>query len=276
MAVKINTNDSNWVQTAGFDFHVERRPIMAQGVGTLTRQVALVRDDTNEVLGIVGKGYKVHQPADIVRFFDVLAQSNGMRVDAAGISGSKIWARAHRATDVYIADDDVIKTGVLLATSFDGSLATVAKEDSSRIVCDNRLAIVDRGGVRIPHSSDFDERRAAQRLNLTGFERFITDMRKLAAQKTKNEEAFFRTLLDLKTDETSRPFNTLLGIYRGEIESLTTPSARGTWWGMLSAVTYYVDHVRGSDAAREAQSTFGAGAALKVRAKQLLLENLPA
>lgn len=274
MAVKIDTNDKDWVKTAGFDFEVERRAIEVEGVGLLENRVALVRSDTNTSLGIVGKNYVVHQPAEIVGFFDKLAQANGMRVEAAGVTGARIWARANRAEMVHVADDDVIKTGVLLATSFDGTLATVAKEDSSRLACDNRLQIVRSGGIRISHSHEFNDRDAAQRLGLTSYEKFIDDVRRLAAKKTKNEEEFFRRLLNLGPDQKSRPFNTLVDIYRGELPSLNTPSARGTWWGMLSAVTYYVDHVRGSDDKREEQSTFGIGAALKNRARDILIDAL--
>lgn len=52
----------------------------------------------------------------------------------------------------------------------------------------------------------------------------------------------------------------------------TMPEARGTAWGLLNAVIWYVDHQRGNDAHRFKNAAFGVGDALKSKARDMLAE----
>ena len=63
----------------------------------------------------------------------------------------------------------------------------------------------------------------------------------------------------------------LMSAYR-QAPGQDLPTAQETLWGAVSAVTYYVDHIRPSSGDRLDSAWFGVGAALKEKAWQQALE----
>ena len=63
-----------------------------------------------------------------------------------------------------------------------------------------------------------------------------------------------------------------MSIYKSA-DSQQTKAAKGTLWGALNAVTYYVDHVRAQKTGDRLDSAwFGSGNLLKEKAWELALE----
>jgi hypothetical protein len=99
---------------------------------------------------------------------------------------------------------------------------------------------------------------------------FIKQVQRMARHQLRADAAshFFAAVLqDGSTHVSSkveRELQTVAALF-GSAPGQKLPSADGTVWGAVNAVTYYADHVRsGSD--RLECSWFGAGAALKNKA----------
>src|SRR3970282_1398934 len=119
--------------------------------------------------------YQVVQPRQVLEFYRDLIQTVGFRMHTAGVlfGGCKVWALADIGQRIDVGHGDELNGFLLLATSFDGSLATTAQFTTVRVVCNNTLtASVRRGeldtepGIRIPHNTRFDADRVKADLGL--------------------------------------------------------------------------------------------------------------
>lgn len=304
-----------WAQQAGLAHKVEEAPVQfnhGRGDGTIDSLATfkgkrvLYRSDNLKPLSVVSDGYQVVQPDTVLRFFEALCKHNQFTMETAGAldDGKRIWALAKVGEGDAVIGGDQVKPYVLLATSYDGTMATIAKLTSVRVVCHNTLSYAagthgsteaDAGSsvVRVSHSATFDpnECRLDLGIALDGFERFLIQARRLAKQPVNEAftTAFLKRLLpaavSVKTakDGTktvtpaeiteSRAFRQIMGLFQGEAMGAGLPGAGGTAWGLLNAITQHVDWQRGrTDNSRMSSAWFGAGNALKDKARDLLLE----
>ena len=131
---------------------------------TVPNRVGLVRSDTGANLATVSKRYQVHQPSQILDWFRALCDSEQWIMDTAGVlgNGAKYWAMARTTNEASIAGSRHVMN-MLLATSCDGSIASIAQPTDIRVVCSNTLGFATRGKegeqVRIKHSTAFDPER---------------------------------------------------------------------------------------------------------------------
>lgn len=270
----------------------------------------LYRSDTLEPLSIVGAGYKVVQPGEVLEFFRKLVEVEGWWIHTAGAlyGGRKVWALATRdvKSSVDKGGKDVVQQNILLATSLDGSMRTLVCETAVRVVCWNTLSMALDGAssagklLKISHRQDFDhdEVHAAMGLHLNRFEEFMANARDLADtsiklddanealrrifqvdDKPKVNTAWLGKLSDAampqeQEEDTPRGLQRVLNLFQGEAMGAALKTSKGTRWGLLNAVTQYVDHEMGrTNNSRLDGAWFGRGAALKTRAYADLLQN---
>lgn len=100
---------------------------------------ATVRQDTREVLGIVGERYRIVQNHEAFAFIDELLGSS-INFETAGSlhGGRRVWVLATLPDHVEVGGDDV-RPYVLLMNSHDGSTAVIAATTPIRVVCQNTL-----------------------------------------------------------------------------------------------------------------------------------------
>lgn len=100
---------------------------------------ATVREDTEEVLGIVGERYRIVQNHEAFSFIDQLLGS-AINFETAGSlhGGRRVWVLATLPEHVEVGGDPV-RPYVLLMNSHDGSTAVVAATTPIRVVCQNTL-----------------------------------------------------------------------------------------------------------------------------------------
>ena len=280
-----------WQKEAGLNWTADIKPISfswdGQNYSEIENQKVIYRNDTNTPLGIVTNRYKVHQPSEILDFFNTLVQSAGFTLEVAGAikGGKRIWALANVNKEACVLGDDSVKGYLLLSTSFDGSTATVGQFTSVRVVCNNTLTMADNetapSRVSLTHGTSFDASLMRNRLGLivSGFDGMMDKYKALARQQVSAKEAhdFFITLFPSTHNEnyiakTSRGYNKVFDLFEGKGMGSTLQGVRGTKWGLLNAVTEYVDHVQGhSTDSRLNNAWFGNGARLKSHAEELLL-----
>ncbi len=100
---------------------------------------ANVRQDTRQVLGIVGERYRIVQNIEAFQFVDQLIGS-AMHFETAGSlnGGRRVWVLARLPEHIEVGGDPV-RPYVLLMNSHDGSTAVVAASTPIRVVCQNTL-----------------------------------------------------------------------------------------------------------------------------------------
>jgi phage/plasmid-like protein (TIGR03299 family) len=300
---------ATWQREAGLAWEVLRAPVRYQNgeLHTFAGKNVLFRNDTGAPLSIVSDEYKAVQPQEIMDFFGKLAAIGGFDLETAGsLSGGKrIWALAKVGDGADIVNRDRVRPYILLATSYDASMATVAKFTAVRVVCHNTISMAipqynpatgtatggetgdiesgaNRNVVRVLHSQLFDADAVRLQLGVVAnaWERFQVQAGLLAEQEMSAEQAdeFLRDLLAPYADTNKRDADSLRGSRGyGKIMLLFQGGAMGadlagqSKWGMLNAVTEYVDHERGrSTNSRLESAWFGSGNSVKDRALDLL------
>ena len=278
-----------WTREAGLAYTVLESPVLFKTPATTEPEMfkgrkVLHRSDTGGALAVVSDGYHVVQPAEVMDFFGKLVDIGGFQLETAGVlsHGRRVWGLARVNEGAEILGGDVVRPYVLLGTSYDGTMATVAKFTSVRVVCHNTITAALGSGeaVRVLHSERFDADKVRQDLGIvaSAWDRFLIQSRQLAGQPLSAEESdqFVRALLEPYKSpgvpvEESRAYRRVLELFNGKGIGSDIPGVRGTRWGMLNAVTELVDHERGrSDNTRMESAWFGTGANLKNRALELL------
>ena len=283
---------------AGMDWSICSTPVryMAETSGALGAimsfddQRVLYRSDTKEALSVVGSRYQVVQPREVLEFYRDLTEVSGFELETAGVlkAGRKFWALARTGKEAKLKGTDVVKGYLLLATSCDGSLATTATPTTIRVVCNNTLNIALReavGAIKVPHSTSFDAQAVKRQLGVavSQWDSFMYRMKILAERRVKSHEAmsyFLKVICETgqsapsngsdKTPSLSneRALAKVQEIFDGRGRGAELAAAKGTAWGLLNAVTEFVDHERRarSQEYRLDSAWFGQGALLKQRA----------
>jgi len=292
-----NAGIDDWRKAAGLDWSIQRSSVLYKqpnksAVSTFTGQEVLFRSDNGEPLSIVSERYHEVQPAQVLEFFRDLVDTQGYKLHTAGTlkGGRRIWALAETNKAAEITPDDGIGGFLLLATSCDRGMATSARFTSIRVVCANTLAIAERemaNSIFVRHNTKFDATKVKDELGVqvSQWERFIGDARYLATKEcygTKPDQylkaLFEPTSYRLKTDanfkiEDSRAYKSVLDLFHGAGMGSQLNGSRGTYWGMVNAVTEFIDHhsFKRSADARLNEAWFGTGDKLKTRALELAL-----
>lgn len=276
-----------WQKQAGMDWRIESSPVHYQGQDQLRQfndAKVLFRSDTNEALSVVSNRYQVVQPREVLEFYRDLVDMGGFQLETAGVlkSGRKLWALARTGQEMMLKGNDLVKGYLLLATACDGTLATTAQFTSVRVVCNNTLALAtsdSQGAIKVPHSTKFDADLVKQQLGvgISSWQRFVTDMRKLADRPVNPFEArrylvelLGEPALPIHEQPNSKALNRVFDLFDGAGKGANLASSEGTAFGLLNSVTQFIDHERRArnDDNRLDSAWFGAGAAIKQKALQ--------
>lgn len=299
-----------WAKEAGMNWHAEEAAVFygradlqngdmqpADGVKML------YRSDTEKQLAIVGEDYQVVQPLDVLEFFRDMTEQGGWHIHTAGClrGGRKLWAMATNGESADVGKGDTIKRNLLLATSLDGSMKTIAMETSVRVVCANTLSMAlgknVKGQVATSHRTAFDPNlvKRALGVNVDSFNLFMERAKELADTPVRLDQArdLLRSLFKVEEQaklgpklswlgdlsqvgvepeaKDPRSVQTILALFEGAGMGSSLKSSKGTAWGLLNAVTEHVDHDMGrSDDSRLDAAWFGKGALIKQQALDLI------
>lgn len=288
-----------WQRDAGMDWRIESSPVHfksndardAAPSHTFPDQKVLYRSDTQEPLSVVSRRYQVVQPYEVLEFYRDLTEVSGYELETAGVlkGGRKFWALARTGQSVALKAGDEIGGYLLLATSCDGTLATTATPTCIRVVCNNNLGLSLNGAtsaIKVPHNTRFDPSIVKKQLGIavSRWDEFMYQMRALTERKVSDKEAehFFNQVLSVTSisvtaqgQQTNRhAIAKANGLFVGRGKGASLASANGTAWGLLNAVTEFVDHEKRARSAdyRMDSAWFGQGAALKQRALHRALD----
>lgn len=266
-------------KAAGILWPVERTPVMFEKKGQvetdLSHQV-IYRGDTGSVLDITGKGYIPHQNEEVLEFFQEYVDAGSMFIDTAGsLQGGKyIWVQAKINEGFDLGGGDQVHGRVLLMNPHQYGKGMIGKVVMTRVVCWNTVQMaLGEGGrsVKIPHIKAFDKARRDEAKRNLGIaaervDAFKADAKKLAKLRLDDEKALdllvdvLKGKKDQPLEQQGRTVTRVFELYKGAGLGATLKTAQDTGWGLLNALTQYIDHEYGRTAdARVTNSWLGQG-----------------
>lgn len=279
---------------AGLAWSVSKRPVWyANTLGTGTNNTfkdrfVLARDSDDRPFSVVSGRYKAVQPKEIFAFFKDLLDMYGMKMHTAGSlkDGGRIWCLAETGDVHKVLNVDKVESYLLLATSYDLTMSTIAQFTSVRVVCNNTLqaAMGDKTGrITLPHMKDFDEKEIKAQLGIgrEQWQAFGAMLDSLAKVKldTVTASRIIDNVFKLPEDPVKRMADSnrvhaanVIDLFQHQ-RYIGADLAGDSAWGLLSCVTEYVDfHKRARGQGNRLDSAwFGEGANIKDRAVTALL-----
>ncbi len=276
---------------AALDWRVHESPVHAEIAGDLhlvRTHKAIVRTDTETVLGIVGRKYRPVQNEEAFNWLDELVGCRMAIYETAGSlrGGALVWALVRLPGELRIeGTDDVTKPYILLCNSHDGSLAFRAMNCAIRVVCSNTLTLALRSAgsdsVSVRHTERVHDRIAdAQRVlgvAVEGHRELEARMNLLARHRLKRGQfgRYLDRVLGKDADDGKDPSRARVQVEANFEHPLQRiKGIEGTAWAAYNSVAQWVDwerSARGRDQRERDERRFstvmvGAGADLKRRA----------
>lgn len=238
------------IKLAGLDWKTRLEPIFDSRQQLIPNRHAVVRDEDNRVLGIVGDRYQPIQNETCFDFLDSLYADGLLRYGTAGSlkGGSTVWMQAELSEGMTVMDD-VYKRFLLASTSHDGTRGLTVHNGNVRVVCDNTLVEATRemALTRITHSGDvfakMEEARKLLKVIDAQSKRMAEWLTKLSKVEV-TDKAFedFRTKMlgpldDATPTQRRNAIEAFIDIYNAEAEH-----AGKNAYSLVNAVTGYADH----------------------------------
>ena len=259
--------------------------------------------DAGRVLGVVHQGFHPVQNRDGALLFDAIFGQGKAVYHTGGYlgDGEVVWLLAKIDKTLHIAKDDVVEPYALFANSHNGTRALTISLTTVRVVCQNTLEMALRRGDlgekfrRAHDASHLEHAAAAQEFwgaVMTRLDGIAKDFVRLTEVRCQDEvfDDILRSLLPIPRKPRNIERNPGLkkahekrvadvqkarddiGRLRTEGKGMDLEGSKGTFWGVLNAITEYVDHHRKVKGDRWSYAILGSGMDLKVRTYRLIQE----
>jgi phage/plasmid-like protein (TIGR03299 family) len=285
---------------AKLDWTVSRKELYLMDGTKVPDNFAIVRDDTNTPLGVVGNVYRPLQNKEAFSFFDAVVGEKLAIYHTAGSlrGGQYVWILAKLPGTIRITKDDVVEKFLLLTNAHNGTRAARMLFTPIRVVCMNThnvaLSLADAdlrraeaageevtGQAWMRHTKNMGDKVAEVRKSLgivsLQYRVYEETAKRMAATDLTVEawKAYTQSvgLRPAKTADRDLPEAT-----RKLLDEVTAmfdkgrgndlPGVKHTAWGAFNAVAEYVDYSRSTDEndTRAKSILFGSGSRLKQKA----------
>lgn len=289
-----------WLTHASMDYQIEQAPLFAQ-IGdelvSVPSHQLVYRDSDNHQLSVMGAKYRPIQSRESFGILEELVQGGELGIDTIGTlnDGRRTFIAASILSDpLEVVPGDMLEKYLMLADSWDGSLALTILSVALLTVCKNTLqAAMNEGGRKVKGrhtkgvlgATSVAKLREAMGIAESQLSEFAEFGRTLASiRMSEDEVSDFHKALVLG-DKRNSAVDDWTGQQRraiGELGWLMTDGPgqeiegrAGTAWGALNSVTAWTNHVKNHRRDTETDRTqfvvFGGGNAINEQAKQLLV-----
>lgn len=301
------------LKAAGLDWKVARIPLAAvsdDGQQPVTSHFALQRSSDKSILGICGREWVPTQNEQAFKFFKEFTDAGHMTMDTAGSlrGGQLTWGLAKVKAGFTLAGGDEVNGYLLMSNPHVWGKRIRNKFTSIRVVCNNTLDMALAGKVQdgefaMTHVREFNDEMQQKAKETMGLAKeMVQELKEKATLLSKKRYTQEGMVTWLK--ETLQPGDKdVLPLYKQRVKELkedqevniaelfnrranqvleaveTQPgadlkSSKGTYWGLLNALTFVVDHKLGrSQDARLDSAWFGPNSNLKRRGMELAVEH---
>lgn len=210
IAEAADSYDALWIAGLGdWNLTKEQCSITLDGKQVMVDSYAVVRNDTKDVLGVVGSRYKIVSNEECFSLMDLVIET-GAKFETAGAvgKGEKVWMLARWPEDMTPAGDEH-ENYIMLGTSHNGTGAIWVYPTSVRVVCNNtyRLSMGGRRkGIHLRHTKNVKEKakevQKALGLVRKEFDEFNEQVESLIATPMQQPVQYFKDVLDSVLDVT--------------------------------------------------------------------------
>jgi len=249
------------LEKTGLDWNVRIEKTFTESGIELDR-IGLVREDTNEVLGVHSNGYVPYQNTQLIELLDRVSSLTGLEIHRGGEfgGGRKVFIQL-KSNDLRIGNDRVegFVTGV---NSFDGSTSLAFGNSNLTISCQNTFFSAYRNLEKIRHTKNMNIKideicRGVDTLVAEEQEIFNT-IKKMSETRFSEEtkDRVIKSLFDIDMDINVRGFhgeerlstNVKNKLSRLFIDMNGELQEKGdNVWGLFSGVTKYTTHSLSKD-----------------------------
>lgn len=241
--------------TQDWNFPVESQPVFDQLGNPIQGSQAVVRTDTNDVLGVHGSRYRVLSNDDVVNsIMDAVKKSDitndyELKVDVIE-NGRKLRGEIlFNNVTIEPSVGDIVKFRISFFNSYDASWSFSQAADGLRLWCLNGCTTpMGTGRSMFKHTQSINVESSANKI-VDGLDMFVNNRDVWANWMTvpvsdRMAEVFFKHTiakspskqqLKLKTNE--KQLENLLGIWANEKKQLG-----GNKWALYNCMTYWATH----------------------------------
>ena len=260
----------------------------------------LGKDNTNEVIGVVGDKYKIVQNMEVFSALDTLVDSGDARYTAAGEynNGANIWMVMELPAGVQVADDPHAAF-LLVQSSHDGSCAVRIRPIIERLYCANQINRIIKGKHKnactyvMKHTTNSElsvnDIRNITQLTYDSIQQYETIAGTLLQRKVDERQVrnIFKAVWSLPSEVEESPDHLLSQGQRRQrtialngrdsawsiySQSPTQENIRGTAFGVWQAVIEHADHHASGGSDKRAIATIsGRNDRIKDKALELVL-----
>lgn len=271
------------LKASGLDWEVSTQEISCGG-SIVSDFKAIVREDTQEVLGIRGQKYIPYQNSEAFKVLDPFIGIGKGIWHTAGVlgKGERIWIQAKLPGYIEVTKNDIIEKYFLLVNSHNGSTGIKLLFSPQRVVCQNTLQMALVSGessiMNVRHTKNH-EIKIKQALKIIGLveqiaKDFETDAKKMYELKMSDADIdnYLAEIITIagEAKEKIKLYTDKSYIrYRDYIEGglgTDIQGVKGSLWGAYNAVTEAVDHTDRKIKNELQYKMFGTGAIIKDKA----------
>lgn len=282
------------IKLAGLDWKVETRSIMTneENPVEISTHNAVVRNDNNAVLGVVGTNYKPLQNSEAFEWFEPLVEDGLVTLETAGslFNGKKIFVLANTNSQADVVKGDIVESFILLSNAHDGTQAVRVGFTPIRVVCNNTLTSAHNSDlsklIRVVHTQSVVENlemiRSLMDTVNSEFLATVEQYKELAKRDINQsdlekyvKQVFSIKKLDdiIKGYEEKEEIENFRKKLMERVEYYFDLEPAHKTWNMYNAVNSYLNHDRGRTLETRYNSTwFGDNKAVDKKALELALK----
>jgi len=244
---------------------------------------AVVRTDTQQLLGVVSRQYEIVQNESLLRMAEFIREEVDMDAVVVLAQGSKVCFTATiRGAATDIVPGDTVKRRIVGYLGHDGKTGCGAKFTNVRVVCQNTLTAALRyGGAHstITHKKGANENfdQLIKSIDITRQD-FVTetDLMREFTQVPMSLNGFREYCDEVYNIEEDQVFRKREALDRAFMSGYGSDFAKDTMWTAFNAITQIETSTRNTSRskgnAQFARGTFGVGASISKRAFKVAVE----
>jgi len=247
-------NQVEMLNKAGLNWNVSSEPIQTQSGLLIPDRIALVREDTQQVLGIHTESYVPYQNHELMELLFTISKHTGLEMHTGGSfkGGEKVFVQL-KSNDLKIGND-TIKGYISGLNSFDGKTSLAFGNSSVTISCMNSFFRGYRSiATKIRHSASMhprieeylqridsllkEEKTMFQEIEKLGNVRMTQEVKDLVTKR------LFEMSIEERLDNPEHSTNLKNRLARFNFDlDIETKDKGDSLWGLFSGITRYTTH----------------------------------
>jgi phage/plasmid-like protein (TIGR03299 family) len=246
---------SNILESANLNWAVRSEKLVTAVSNIETESIAIVRDDTNQILGVHGKGYHPLQNSEMMEILDRISGKMDLPLHKGGYFGDGQKTFIQLKTKDQAVGTDLVKGYLTCVNSYDGSTSLAFGHSNLTISCQNTFfANYREMANKVRHTQKMHDRIDVICLQiedvLRAEDKIFNQIKKMSEIEIdpKVREMVLSRMLDLNKEERLADITTLSTRKKNILSDLEVnimgeiQDKGGNLWGLFSGITKYTTH----------------------------------